>query len=258
MTEYGGPLAVGVLGAGGRMGALVCRAVEETADLRLAARIGRGDSRDPLREASVLVDFTQPDAVMDNIRWGVEHRRHVVVGTSGMHEERLETIGEWLADAPGVGVVVVPNFSIGAVLAMTFAVRAAEYFGTVEIIDYGHASKADAPSGTARRTAELIARARREGGQTGVRQPDPAGRGFDVDGVSIHSVRLDGLVSHQTVILGRDRETLSIRFDTTDRRAFLPGILAAVRAAPRRPGLTVGLEALIDLAKNESTDRENG
>jgi 4-hydroxy-tetrahydrodipicolinate reductase len=235
------------------MGGLVCRAVEEAADLALVARIGRNDSRDPLRQASVLVDFTHPDAVMANIRWGVDHRRHVVVGTSGMHEERLESVGEWLADAPGVGVVVVPNFSIGAALAMSFAVRAAEYFGTVEVIDYAHASKADAPSGTARRTAELIARARREGRAAGAPPPATSGSGFEVDGVAIHSVRLDGLVSHQTVLLGRDSETLSIRFDTADRRAFLPGILAAIRAAPRRPGLTVGLEALIDLGENRST-----
>jgi 4-hydroxy-tetrahydrodipicolinate reductase len=247
-TGEAGTLAVGVLGATGRMGALVCRAVEEAPDLTLVARVGRGEDRDPLRDASVLVDFTHPDAVMENLRWGVDHGRHLVVGTSGMDEQRLQTVRRWLADVPGVAVVVVPNFSISAALAMSFAARAAEHYGTIEIIDYGHASKVDAPSGTARRTAELIALARGERDQAGAASPEAPGRGLEVDGVSIHSVRLQGFVSHQTVILGRDSEALTIHFDTRDRRAFLPGILTAIRAAPRCPGLTVGLEKLIDLS----------
>jgi 4-hydroxy-tetrahydrodipicolinate reductase len=247
-TGEGGTLAVGVLGATGRMGALVCRAVEEAPDLRLVARVGRGEDRDPLRDASVLVDFTHPDAVMENIRWGVDHGRHLVIGTSGMDEQRLQTVAEWLAEVPDIGVAVVPNFSISAALAMSFAVRAAEHYGTIEIIDYGHASKVDAPSGTARRTAELIARARGDRHRAGASPPRAPGRGFDADGVSIHSVRLEGLVSHQTIILGRDGEALTIHFDTRDRRVFLPGILTAIRAAPRCPGLTVGLEKLIDLS----------
>jgi 4-hydroxy-tetrahydrodipicolinate reductase len=228
MSGDGGRLAVGVFGAAGRMGAMVCEAVADAPDLELVARAGRADPRDPLGRAAVLVDFTHPEAVMANIRWCLDNRRHVVVGTSGMDEHRLATVRGWLADAPGVGVVVVPNFSISAALAMSFAVRAAEYFGSVEIVDYAHATKLDAPSGTAVRTAELITAA-----------------GYDVDG--IHSVRMPGFASHQTVRLGRDGEVVSIRFDTTDRRAFLPGILAAIRAAPRRPGLAVGLESLIDL-----------
>jgi 4-hydroxy-tetrahydrodipicolinate reductase len=248
MTGNGGTLAVGVLGAFGRMGGLVCRAVEEAPDLKLVAGLGRGADREPLRDASVLVDFTHPDAVMENIRWGVDRGRHLVVGTSGMDERRLQTVARWLAEVPDVGVVVVPNFSISAALAMSFAVRAAEHYGTIEIIDYGHASKVDAPSGTARRTAELIARARGERHRAGASSAEAPGRGFDADGVSIHSVRLEGLVSHQTVIFGRDGEALTIHFDTRDRRAFLPGILTAIRAAPRCPGLTVGLEKLIDLS----------
>jgi 4-hydroxy-tetrahydrodipicolinate reductase len=248
MTVNGVTLAVGVLGATGRMGGLVCPAVEEATDLALVARVGRGEDREPLRDASVLVDFSHPDAVMENLRWGVDHGRHLVIGTSGMDEQRLATVRRWLADVPGLAVVVVPNFSISAALAMSFAARAAEHYGTIEIIDYGQASKVDAPSGTARRTAELIARARGERHRAGASAPRAPGRGFDADGVSIHSVRLDGLVSHQTVILGRDGEALTIHFDTRDRRVFLPGILTAIRAAPRCPGLTVGLEKLIDLS----------
>jgi 4-hydroxy-tetrahydrodipicolinate reductase len=240
------------------MGALVCQAVEEAPDLTLVARVGRGEDRDPLRDASVLVDFTHPDAVMENLRWGVDHGRHVVVGTSGMDEERLQTVGRWLADVPGVAVVVVPNFCISAALAMSFAARAAEHYGTIEIIEYGHASKVDAPSGTARRTAELIALARGERDQASAASPEAPGRGFEVDGVSIHSVRLQGFVSHQTVILGRDSEALTIHFDTRDRRAFLPGILTAIRAAPRCPGLTVGLERLIDLSAVRDPVAERG
>jgi 4-hydroxy-tetrahydrodipicolinate reductase len=248
MNGNGGTLAVGVLGASGRMGGMVCRAVEEAPDLKLVAGLGRGEDREPLRDASVLVDFTRPDAVMENIRWGVDRGRHLVVGTSGMDAQRLETVARWLAEAPEVGVVVVPNFSISAALAMSFAVRAAEHYGTIEIIDYGHASKVDAPSGTALRTAELIAQARGDRPLAGAPSPEAPGRGFDADGVSIHSVRLEGLVSHQTVILGRDGEALSIHFDTRDRRAFLPGILSAIRTAPRCPGLTVGLETLLELS----------
>lgn len=246
MTGGAGVLTVGVLGAGGRMGEMVCRAIEAAPDLTLAAALGRGDSRDPLYDASVLVDFTHPETVMENIRWGVDHGRHLVVGTSGMHEQRLQTVREWLGDAPSVGVVVVPNFSIGAALAMSFAARAAQFYETAEIVDYGHLAKVDAPSGTARRTAELIAQARHGGALPA--SPRRGGLRFDGDDVKIHSVRLEGLLSEQTVLLRRDDAILSIHFGTKDRRAFLPGILTAIRAAPERPGLTVGLEALIDLS----------
>jgi 4-hydroxy-tetrahydrodipicolinate reductase len=242
---------VGVLGAYGRMGAAACAAVDAAEDLDLVARLGSGDDRSALTDAGarVAVDLTRPDAVMDNVRFCVEHGIHVVVGTSGMTPDRLAEVESWLAGAPEVGVVVAPNFAVGAVLMMRFAAEAARWFESVEVVELHHPDKADAPSGTARRTAELVAAARREAGLGPVPDAttsDPDGaRGADVDGVHVHAVRARGLLAGQEVLLGGPGETLTIRHDSTDRASFMPGVLLAVRKVASRPGLTVGLEHLM-------------
>lgn len=244
---------VGVLGSRGKVGVEVCRAVAAQPDLELVAEVDAGDPLDRLVSggARVVVDFTHPDVVMDNLRFCLDHGIHAVVGTTGFDDERLETLRGLLASRPDVGVLVAPNFSIGAVLMMRFAAQAAPYFESVEIIELHHPDKADAPSGTSARTAHLVAEARRAAGSPAM--PDatstglPGARGATVEGVSIHSVRARGLVAHQEVVLGGVGETLTIRHDSLARTSFLPGVLAAVRAVPARPGLTVGLEELLDL-----------
>ncbi len=242
---------VGVLGARGRVGSEVCRGVEAADDLDLVAAVDAGDSLDPLTSAEVVVDFTHPDVVMDNLRWCVAHGLHCVVGTTGFDRPRLDALREALAEAPGVGILVAPNFSIGAVLMMRFAAAAAPYYESVEIIELHHPDKADAPSGTARRTAELVATARRDAGLEPM--PDATStsldgaRGAEVDGVHVHSVRARGLVAHQEVVLGGPGETLTIRHDSLDRASFTPGVLMAVRAISDHPGLIVGLEHLLEL-----------
>jgi 4-hydroxy-tetrahydrodipicolinate reductase len=241
-----GTTRIGVLGARGRMGAEVCRAVEAADDLDLAARVDLSDPLDPLRETDVVVDFTTPAAVMNNLKWCIDTGRNVVVGTTGFDEQRLDTVRGWLADAPDVGVVIAPNFGIGAVLMMRFAAEAAPYFDSVEIVELHHPNKVDAPSGTARRTAELIAAAR-----SGEPSPDATtdaldgARGADVDGVRVHAVRLAGLVAHQEVMLGGHGETLTIRHDSLSRESFMPGVLLAVRQVSARPGLTLGIDDLL-------------
>ncbi len=245
------PIRVGVLGARGRMGAQVCRAVEAAAGLRVVATIDAGDRMSDLEAAEVVVDFTQPHVVMDNLRFCVDRGIHAVVGTTGFDEARLATLRGWLAGKPELGVLVAPNFAIGAVLSMRFAQVAARFYDSVEIIELHHPRKVDAPSGTAARTAELIAQARATAGLDAM--PDATttaldgARGADVDGVRVHSVRLAGLVAHQEVLFGTEGETLTIRHDSLDRSSFMPGVLLAVRSIMDHPGLTVGLEALLDL-----------
>jgi 4-hydroxy-tetrahydrodipicolinate reductase len=241
---------VAVLGAAGRMGSEVVRAVEAADDLQLAARYEVGD-RLELSGVDVAVDFTHPDAVMGNLRACVDAGVHAVIGTTGFDQQRLQELRGWLSAAPGVGVLVAPNFGVAAVLMMHFAAQAARFFDSVEIVELHHPGKADAPSGTARRTAELVAAARREAGSPVM--PDATStaldgaRGADVDGVRVHAVRLAGLVAHQEVLLGGAGETLTLRHDSYDRASFMPGVLLGVRSVAGRPGLTVGLEALLDL-----------
>jgi 4-hydroxy-tetrahydrodipicolinate reductase len=244
---------VAVLGAHGRMGGEVCRAVEAADDLDLVAALDRDDTLEGLTEAAaqVVVDFTSPAAVMDNLAWCIGHRLHAVVGTTGFTDERLARVREWLVQAPGVGVLVAPNFSVAAVLMMRFAAQAARFFESVEIVELHHPNKVDAPSGTARRTAELVAEARRNAGSPAMpdatREALAGARGAAVAGISVHSVRLRGLVAHQEVLFGADGETLTIRHDSLDRASFMPGVLLGVRQIAERPGLTVGLEHLLDL-----------
>jgi 4-hydroxy-tetrahydrodipicolinate reductase len=245
-------IKVGVLGAKGRMGAHVCRAVTGAGDMELAATVDIGDPRDGLAGADVVVDFTHPGAVMDNLRWCVAHGRTTVIGTSGFDENRLAAVRSLLGEPPEAAVLVVPNFSIGAVLMMRFAAQAARFFESVEIIELHHAGKADAPSGTAARTAALVAAARSD---AGLGPPPDAttaalagARGADVAGLRVHAVRLAGLVAHQEVLLGGHGEVLTIRHDSLDRSSFMPGVLAGIRGAGSLPpGLTVGLDTILGL-----------
>ncbi|GHE28313.1 4-hydroxy-tetrahydrodipicolinate reductase [Streptosporangium violaceochromogenes] len=229
----------------------VCRAVEAAADLELVAAVDKGDPIEDLTGCDVVVDFTHPEVVVDNLRWCVSHGIHAVVGTTGFDAARLAAVRGMLDAAPGVNVLIAPNFGIAAVLMMRFARQAARYFDSAEIIELHHPNKADAPSGTARRTAELIAEARSEAGAAPMPDATSAelegARGADVDGVHVHSVRLAGLIAHQEVLLGGDGEILTIRHDTMNRSSFTPGVLLGVRRIGETPGLTVGLEHLLDL-----------
>ncbi|GAA1854513.1 4-hydroxy-tetrahydrodipicolinate reductase [Asanoa iriomotensis] len=245
------PIRVGVLGARGRMGIEVCKAVDAADDMELVAMIDQGDGLFSASDAAaeVIVDFTTPDVVMDNLHWCVEQGINAVVGTTGFSDQRLDRIRGWLSHKPDVGVLVAPNFGIGAVLMMQFAAKAARHFESVEIVELHHPRKLDAPSGTATHTARLIAAARAEAGLGPV--PDATkdevdgARGADIDGVRVHAVRSAGLVAHQEVLFGTVGETLTIRHDSLDRSSFMPGVLLAVRAIRSRPGLTVGLDPLL-------------
>ncbi|WP_431041866.1 4-hydroxy-tetrahydrodipicolinate reductase [Streptomyces sp. P1-3] len=246
-------LRVAVIGAKGRIGSEAVRAVEAAEDMELVAALGRGDKLETLVEAGaqVAVELTDPGAVMGNLDFLVRHGIHGVIGTTGWTDDRLAQLRAWLAAAPEVGVLIAPNFSIGAVLTMRFAQQAARFFESVEVIELHHPDKADAPSGTATRTAQLIAAARAEAGCAP--QPDATvtaldgARGADVDGVPVHSVRLRGLLAHQEVLLGDPGETLTIRHDSTHHSCFMPGILLGVRRVVSTPGLTFGLEHFLDL-----------
>ena len=243
---------VGVLGAKGRMGSQVCSTVEAADDLDLAGQVDAGDALDLLEGADVVVDFTHPGVVMDNLRWCLGHGISPVVGTSGFDETRLAEVAGWLGDYPHARVLIVPNFSVGAVLMMRFAAQAAPFFESAEVIELHHAAKADAPSGTSARTASLISDARAAAGLGA--SPDatasaaPGARGTEVGGVHVHSVRLAGLLAHQEVLLGGHGEVLTIRHDSMDRSSFMPGVLLAVRRiAALPPGLTVGLDRLLGI-----------
>jgi 4-hydroxy-tetrahydrodipicolinate reductase len=241
-------IKVGVLGARGRMGAEVVKAVTEAPDLELVAALDLGDSLDQLKSsgAEVVVDFTTPDAVMANLDFLISNQIHVVVGTSGFDADRIAKLEKSMAANPKTGVLIAPNFAIGAVLMMEFAAKAAKYFESAEIIELHHPAKVDAPSGTATRTAELMSQARKEAGLG--QMPDATitaldgARGSRVGDIPVHSIRLRGLVAHQEVLLGGFGETLTIRHDSLDRAGFIPGVLLGVRKITSNPGLTVGLE----------------
>jgi 4-hydroxy-tetrahydrodipicolinate reductase len=246
-------MKVGVLGAAGKVGREVCAAVEAADDMELVARVDVDDSLDDLvaAGAQAVVDFTHPDVVMDNLEFCVRNGIHAVVGTTGFDEERLDRLRGWLDESSGTGILVAPNFSVGAILMMRFAAEAAPFFESVEIVELHHPDKADAPSGTARRTAELVAQARRDADCGPV--PDATStslegaRGADVDGIRVHGLRIRGLVAHQEVVLGGIGETLTIRHDSLDRVSFTPGVLRGLRQIADHPGLTVGLEHFLGL-----------
>ncbi|MGZ4625343.1 MAG: 4-hydroxy-tetrahydrodipicolinate reductase [Kineosporiaceae bacterium] len=242
---------VAVIGARGRMGSTVCAALEAAGDLQLVARIDLGDDVDAVADADVAVVFSVPAVALDHVLTCVRHGVHAVVGTTGWTPQRLDAVRAALGDAPGVGVLVAPNFALGAVLLMRFAAMAAPHYESVEVIELHHPDKVDAPSGTAQHTARLVAAARREAGSSPI--PDATttalegARGADVDGVRVHAVRLRGLVAHQEVLLGGPGEQLTLRHDSFDRASFIPGVLLGVRRIGDRPGLMVGLEHLLEL-----------
>ena len=244
-------MRVGVLGARGKVGKTMCAAVRNADDMTLSAEVDAGDSLAMFtdNDTEVVIDFTHPDVVMNSLEFLIDNGIHAVVGTTGFTDERIAKVETWLAAKPGAGVLIAPNFAIGAVLSMYFAQKAAPYFESVEVIELHHPHKADAPSGTATRTAKLIAEARKglppnpDATSTGL----PGARGADVDGIPVHSVRLTGLVAHQEVLFGTEGETLTIRHDSLDRTSFVPGVLLAVREIAKRPGLTIGIEPLLDL-----------
>ena len=244
-------MRVGVLGAKGKVGATMVQAVQAAEDLTLSGEVDLGDPLTLLidGQTEVVIDFTHPDVVMDNLKFLIDNGIHAVVGTTGFTDERLQQVRSWLAAKPGSAALIAPNFAIGAVLCMHFAKQAAPFYDSAEVIELHHPHKADAPSGTAARTATLIAEARKglppnpDATSTSL----PGARGADVDGIPVHSVRLAGLVAHQEVLFGTAGETLTIRHDSLDRTSFVPGVLLAVRRIKERPGLTVGIEALLDL-----------
>ncbi|USX51627.1 4-hydroxy-tetrahydrodipicolinate reductase [Lentzea sp. HUAS12] len=244
-------IRVGVLGARGRMGSEVVRAVEAAKDMEVVAAI---DADDPLSAlvdagAQVVVDFTHPDVVMDNLSFCVENGIHCVVGTSGFDNEKLAAVEALLASRPDVGVLVAPNFGIGAVLLMRFSEIAARYYESAEIIELHHPRKADAPSGTAAHTARLIAAARSgmDPMPDATTVEEPGARGAQVDGVRVHSLRISGMIAHQEVVFGGESETLTIRQDSLHRTSFMPGVVLGVREIVGRPGLAVGLDKYLDL-----------
>ncbi len=236
------------------MGSESVAALTAAEGIEVVAEIDLGDSLDALTEAGVevVLDFTNPSAVLDNLHWCIDHGINVVVGTSGFSDDRVETVRGWLGESPSVGVLVVPNFSIGAVLMMRFATIAAPFFESVEVIELHHPDKVDAPSGTATRTAELMAAARASAGTAPVPDAttdDPDGaRGASVDGIAVHAVRARGLVASQEVLFGGLGETLTIRHDSIHRESFMPGVVAAVRGVVGTTGVTVGLDEILGLA----------
>jgi 4-hydroxy-tetrahydrodipicolinate reductase len=246
-------IKVAVLGAQGRMGSEVVKAVTAESDMEIVCAIDVNDDINQLVSsgAQVVVDFTHPDSVMKNLDFAINHDISVVVGTTGFDAKKLAEINGWLSAHPKVGALIAPNFGLGAVLMMQFAAQAAKYFESVEIVELHHPNKADAPSGTAARTAELITEARKSVNKAVM--PDATtsaldgARGAKVGDVPVHSVRLRGLVAHQEVILGDLGETLTIRHDSIDRTGFMPGVLLGIRNVVKTPGLTFGLEHFLDL-----------
>ena len=242
---------VAVIGAAGRMGSTVCAAVESAGGMELVGRYDAGDDLDDLGGADVVVEFSVPEAAPANVAHCVARGIDVVVGTTGWSDERLATLEAQVADHPGVGVLIAPNFAIGAILMMAFAEKAARFYESVEVIELHHPNKVDAPSGTAARTARLIGAARAEAGLGSVpdattEDPDGA-RGARVDGIPVHSVRLRALVAHQEVLFGGEGEVLTLRHDSFDRSSFMPGVLEAIRKVGDHPGVTVGLEHYLGL-----------
>ena len=241
-------IRVGVLGARGRMGAEVVKAVTNTSDLELVAQLDLGDSLDQLvaSGAQVVVDFTTPDSVMKNLEFLIQNEIHAVVGTTGFDSARIDSLSKELSKHPKVGVLIAPNFAIGAVLMMEFAEKAARYFESAEIVERHHPAKVDAPSGTAARTAELMTQARKDSKKApmpdATKQSLEGARGSKVGDIQIHSIRAQGLVAHQEVLLGGVGETLTIRHDSLDRAGFMPGVLLGIRSVINHPGLTHGLD----------------
>ncbi|WP_257158405.1 4-hydroxy-tetrahydrodipicolinate reductase [Corynebacterium cystitidis] len=246
-------IKVGVLGAKGRVGSAVVAGIKVADDLELVAEIDVDDSLTALVDAGaeVIVDFTTPNVVMDNLEFCVSNGIHAVVGTTGFDEERYDKVRGWLDNNPEVGVLIAPNFAISAVLAMAFAKQAAPFFESAEVVEYHHPNKLDAPSGTAVKTAQGIAQARRDAGMAAMpdatEQALEGSRGADVDGVKVHAVRMTGMVAHEDIVFGTKDQTLTIRQDSYGRASFVPGVLTGVRNVQAHKGLTIGLDSYLGL-----------
>lgn len=246
-------IKVGVLGAQGKVGSAVVAGVKKAEDLELAAEINKGDSLQTLVDegVDVIVDFTTPSAVMDNLEFCINNGIHCVVGTTGFDDARYQQVRDWCAANEGVGVLIAPNFAISAVLTMAFARQAAPFFESAEVVEFHHPNKLDAPSGTAVKTAQGIAQARKEAGMDAMpdatEQALDGSRGADVDGVPVHAVRMQGMVAHEEVIFGTTDQSLTIRQDSYGRESFVPGVLTGVREVANRPGLTIGLDEYLGL-----------
>ena len=246
-------IKVGVLGAQGKVGSAVVAGVKKAEDLELAAEINKGDSLQTLVDegVDVIVDFTTPNAVMDNLEFCINNGIHCVVGTTGFDDARYQQVRDWCAANEGVGVLIAPNFAISAVLTMAFARQAAPFFESAEVVEFHHPNKLDAPSGTAVKTAQGIAQARKEAGMGAMpdatEQALDGSRGADVDGVPVHAVRMQGMVAHEEVIFGTTDQSLTIRQDSYGRESFVPGVLTGVREVANRPGLTIGLDEYLGL-----------
>ncbi|UBI10125.1 4-hydroxy-tetrahydrodipicolinate reductase [Corynebacterium coyleae] len=246
-------IKVGVLGAQGKVGSAVVAGVKKADDLELAAEINKGDSLQTLVDegVDVIVDFTTPNAVMDNLEFCINNGIHCVVGTTGFDDPRYQQVRDWCAANEGVGVLIAPNFAISAVLTMAFARQAAPFFESAEVVEFHHPNKLDAPSGTAVKTAQGIAQARKEAGMSAMpdatEQALDGSRGADVDGVPVHAVRMQGMVAHEEVIFGTTDQSLTIRQDSYGRESFVPGVLTGVREVANRPGLTIGLDEYLGL-----------
>lgn len=246
-------IKVGVLGATGKVGSAVVAGVEKADDLQLAAKVSAGDSLQVLVDegVDVIVDFTTPNAVMDNLEFCINNGIHCVVGTTGFDDERYQKVRDWCAANEGVGVLIAPNFAISAVLTMAFARQAAPFFESAEVVELHHPYKLDAPSGTAVKTAQGIADARKDAGLSempdATEQALDGSRGASVDGVPVHAVRMQGMVAHEEVIFGTTEQSLTIRQDSYGRESFVPGVLTGVREVANRPGLTIGLDAYLGL-----------
>lgn len=246
-------IKVGVLGAQGKVGSAVVAGVKKVDDLELAAEINKGDSLQTLVDegVDVIVDFTTPSAVMDNLEFCINNGIHCVVGTTGFDDARYQQVRDWCAANEGVGVLIAPNFAISAVLTMAFARQAAPFFESAEVVEFHHPNKLDAPSGTAVKTAQGIAQARKEAGMDAMpdatEQALDGSRGADVDGVPVHAVRMQGMVAHEEVIFGTTDQSLTIRQDSYGRESFVPGVLTGVREVANRPGLTIGLDEYLGL-----------
>lgn len=246
-------IKVGVLGAQGKVGSAVVAGVKKADDLELAVEINKGDSLQTLVDegVDVIVDFTTPNAVMDNLEFCINNGIHCVVGTTGFDDARYQQVRDWCAANEGVGVLIAPNFAISAVLTMAFARQAAPFFESAEVVEFHHPNKLDAPSGTAVKTAQGIAQARKEAGMGAMpdatEQALDGSRGADVDGVPVHAVRMQGMVAHEEVIFGTTDQSLTIRQDSYGRESFVPGVLTGVREVANRPGLTIGLDEYLGL-----------
>lgn len=243
-------IRVGIFGVSGKMGSEVVRAVTQAEGMTTSGGADINEPRDRIGRAQVVVDFTHPDAVMDNIEWCLERDINMVIGTTGFTQERLDRVRELCGKHPKAGVLIASNFSIGAVLMMKFAAMAAPFYESAEIVELHHPNKADAPSGTSATTARRIAAARAEAGLGDVPDAtvhDDGARGAVVDGIHVHGVRLRGLVAHQEVLFGAEGETLTIRHDSFDRVSFMPGVVAAIRHVMTTPGLTLEMEEVLGL-----------